>query len=133
MSESERRLESMRPAPTWDEGGREGTVAALADESLTFHVWGGDWCSDCRGQLPAFAAALDAAGVPPERIEEYPVEKVDGEKRGPGMAENGVEFIPTVIVRRDGEEVARFVEEESVPVADYLARELSDTGRRNRR
>ena len=122
---SRTQLETMRPDPAWDAAAHEETVEALSDESLTYHVWSGDWCPDCRGQLPEFAAALDAAGVPADRIEEYPVEKVDGEKRGPGMDEFGVEFIPTVIVRRDGEEVARFVEEEDEPIATYLARRLS--------
>ena len=129
MSETETgpELETMRPNPTWTAAAHEESVEALSDESLTFHVWSGDWCPDCRGRLPDFAAALDAAGVPRDRIEEYPVEKVDGEKEGPGMEEHGVEYIPTVIVRRDGEEVARFVEEEDVPIAAYLARELPKT------
>ncbi|WP_049947571.1 thioredoxin domain-containing protein [Candidatus Halobonum tyrrellensis] len=116
----------MRPNPTWDAASYEEEVEALSDESLTFRVWSGDWCPDCRGQLPDFAAALDAAGVPADRIVAYPVEKVDGEKRGHGMDEYGVEFIPTVVVERDGAELARFVEEENAPVAAYLARELSD-------
>ena len=125
MSETEAELETMRPNPAWDAAANGEVVEALSEESLTFHVWSGDWCPDCRGQLPDFAAALDAAGVPAERVEQYPVEKVDGEKEGPGMDENDVEFIPTVVVRRDGEEAARFVEEADVPVAAYLARELS--------
>jgi hypothetical protein len=72
--------------------------------------------------LPDFAAALDAAGVPDERIEEY---AVDQDKQGPGVKEYGIEYIPTVVVERDGEELARFVESEPVPAAVYLADQVA--------
>ncbi|WP_135363232.1 thioredoxin family protein [Halosimplex halophilum] len=120
-------LETMDPNPVWTEEAYAETVdvlAALGDE-LTYKVWGGDWCIDCRSQLPDFGAALDAAGVPDHRIEEYAVEKEeDGTKVGPKVEEYDIEYIPTVVVERNGEEVARFVEEEPVPIAVYLAREL---------
>jgi thiol-disulfide isomerase/thioredoxin len=122
-------LETMDPNPVWTEEAYAETVdvlAALGDE-VTYKVWGGDWCIDCRSQLPDFGAALDAAGVPDHRIEEYAVEKdEDGTKVGPKVEEYDVEYIPTVVVERNGAEVARFVEEEPVPIAVYLARELED-------
>jgi thiol-disulfide isomerase/thioredoxin len=122
-------LETMEPDPVWDAAAHEDTVetlAAWADE-VVFKVWGGDWCGDCRGQLPQFGAALAAAGVPGDRIEHYPVEKEeDGSKVGPGVEEYGIDLIPTVVVERDGEELARFVEEESVPIAQYLAERLRE-------
>lgn len=120
------RLETMRPDPEVDPDGEPpaDAVETLAAENLTFRVWGGDWCPDCTDQLPRFAAALDAAGVPEERIEQFPVEKVDGEKQGPSMDEYDVAYIPTVVVSRGGEELARFVESEDVPITEYLAREL---------
>jgi len=120
-------LETMDPNPVWTEEAYGETVdvlAALGDE-VTYKVWGGDWCIDCRSQLPDFGAALDAAGVPDHRVEEYAVEKEDdGTKVGPEVDEYDIEYIPTVVVERDGEEVARFVEEEPVPIAVYLAREI---------
>ncbi|MFC5366012.1 thioredoxin family protein [Salinirubrum litoreum] len=115
-------LATMEPNPAWDAVAYEETVEALSEDGLVFHVWGGDWCGDCRKQLPDFAAALEAAGVPDDRIEEY---AVDQDKQGPGVEEYGVEFIPTVVVERDGEEVARFVESEPVPIAVYLADRLA--------
>ncbi|WP_101297276.1 TlpA family protein disulfide reductase [Halegenticoccus soli] len=121
------RLETMEPNPTWDAASYGDAVEALGGDGLVFKVWGGDWCKDCRGQLPDFAAALDAAGVPDERIEHYPVEKAeDGSKVGPGVEAYGVEYIPTVVVERDGEELARFVEEEPVSIAEYLADRLEE-------
>ncbi|MBB6645604.1 thioredoxin family protein [Halobellus ruber] len=121
------RLETMRPNPAWSADAYEDVVEALSDEGLVFRVWGGDWCGDCRGQLPDFGAALDAAGVPDDRVHHYPVEKdAGGSKTGPLVEEYGIELIPTVVVERDGEEVARFVEAERTPIAVYLAERLGE-------
>jgi thiol-disulfide isomerase/thioredoxin len=120
-------LETMRPNPVWDENAYEDAVAvfeALADD-VVVKVWGGDWCKDCRAQLPDFGAALDAAGV--EDVEHYPVEKEDdGSKVGPKIEEYGIELIPTVVIEDadTGEELARFVEEEDRPIGVYLAERL---------
>ncbi|MFO7834975.1 MAG: thioredoxin family protein [Halohasta sp.] len=119
------KLETMQPSPEWEPAGYEESIAALGADDYTFHVWGGDWCVDCQEQLPAFGAALDAAGVDPGNVEHYPVEKAeDGSKTGPGVEEYGIEYIPTVVVEQDGEELVRFVESEAVPIAVYLGKEL---------
>ena len=120
-------LETMEPNPVWVQDAYADTVDLLARHrnDLDYHIWGGDWCKDCRAQLPDFGAALEAADVPERRIHHYPTEKEDdGSKTGPGVAEYDIEFIPTVVVERDGEEIARFVEEERVPIAVYLADEI---------
>jgi thiol-disulfide isomerase/thioredoxin len=120
-------LETMRPDPVWDAEANAEAVAALAHaEDLRYLVWAGDWCPDCRRTLPSFAAALEAAGVPDERVEQFPVEKEDGRKVGPGVEEYGIELIPTVVVERDGEELFRYVEDEGMPVATYIARVLAE-------
>lgn len=117
----------MTPDPVWDADANAETVATLADhDDLRYLVWAGDWCSDCRQLLPEFAAALAAAGVPEERIEQFPVEKENGRKVGPGVEEYGIELIPTVVVEREGEELFRYVEDEGLPVATYVARVLAD-------
>jgi len=113
-------LETMQPADSWSNS--DEVRERLGREGLTYLVWGADWCGDCRGQLPAFAAALDAAGVPADRIEQFPV---DDDKQGERVDEYGIEFIPTVVVEREGEEIARFVEEEPVPIAEYLAEAIA--------
>jgi thiol-disulfide isomerase/thioredoxin len=121
-------LETMEPNPAWDAASYEDVVDTLGREGLVYKVWGGDWCPDCRGQLPDFAAALAAAEVPGDRIEHYPVEKAeDGSKVGPRVEEYGIEYIPTVVVERDGRELARFVEDAPVSIAEYLARELQQS------
>jgi thiol-disulfide isomerase/thioredoxin len=120
-------LETMRPNPAWDAQSYEDAVAtfeAVADD-VVVKVWGGDWCPDCRSQLPDFGAAMEAAGV--EAIEHYPVEKADdGSKTGPNVEAYGVELIPTVVVedRETGRELARFVEEAKAPIVVHLADQL---------
>jgi len=116
-------LETLDPNPVWVSEAYSDTVEVLEEynNELTYKVWGGDWCKDCRSQLPDFGAALDEAGVPEGRIVEH---ELDQDKQGPGVEEYGIEFIPTVVVERDGEEIARFVEEESAPTAVYLADEI---------
>jgi thiol-disulfide isomerase/thioredoxin len=117
-------LETMRPPAEADEFD-DDILAALGEDGLVYRVWGGDWCGDCRRQLPGFASALAAAGVSEDRIFEYPVERAaDGSKTGERVDEYGIELIPTVVVERDGEEVARFVEEADEDVATHLAAQL---------
>lgn len=115
-------LETIRPNPTWDAASYEDVVDTLAAADLTYHVWGGDWCSDCRQQLPDFAAALTAAEVPDDRIHVHPVTRGDDGKVGELVEEYGVELIPTVVVEdASGEEVARYVEREVLPIGPYIA------------
>lgn len=122
-------LETMRPNPTWDPKAHEAELEPFRRhaEDLTVRVWGGDWCSDCRATLPDLGAAFDAAGIPGERIHEYPVEKrEDGSKEGSKVEEYGIEYIPTVVVEKEGDEVARFVEKESIPAVAFLAEQLRE-------
>ncbi|WP_247000323.1 TlpA family protein disulfide reductase [Halosolutus gelatinilyticus] len=119
-------LETMRPTPTWDAASYEDTVDTLAAhrDELTYKVWGGDWCKDCRALLPDFGAALDAADVPDDRIEEIPL---DRDKQGPGVDEYDIEYIPTIVVEDDdGTEIVRFVESEDLPPAIWLAQQLEE-------
>ena len=122
-------LDTMTPEPGWDPGAHLSVVetfASLGDEYV-FHVWGDDGCRDCQALLPAFGAALQAAGIPDERIVQYPTERLpEGKKRGPKVPEYGIERIPTVVVERDGEEVTRFVEDERMPIAEFLAERLRE-------
>jgi len=119
-------LNTMEPNPTWgaDAYPEVGEAFSALEDDAVVRVWGADWCGDCRSQLPDFAAALEAAGV--ENVEEYPVERVDGEKVGPKVEAYDVTLIPTIVIERDGEEVARFIEEEPVSPEVYLAEQLSD-------
>lgn len=118
-------LDLMQPAPMWDPEAHADTVDAIealaADQSVTITVWCRDDCSDCRRELPDFAAAVEAAGFPEERLRQIPV---DQDNEGGLTDEYDVEFIPTVVVERSGAELVRFVEKEALPAAQYLAAEL---------
>jgi thiol-disulfide isomerase/thioredoxin len=125
MSDTQQ-LETMRPNPAFSASAYEDSVAtweALADR-VVVKVWGGDWCVDCRQRLPDFGALLEAAGV--DAVEQYPVERGDDGKVGPGVDEYGIELIPTVVVERreSGEELARFVEDAAIPIGVALAEDL---------
>ncbi|EMA35111.1 thioredoxin domain-containing protein [Halobiforma nitratireducens] len=120
-------LETLTPNPTWDAASYEDAVDTLEahNDALVYRVWGGDWCKDCRKLLPDLGAALEAAGIPDDRIEEI---EVDQDKQGPGVDEYGIEYIPTVVVETDdGEEVTRFVEAEELPPAVWLAERIDET------
>lgn len=68
--------------------------------------FGTDWCGHCRGAQPLIAAAL--AGFP-----ELPHRKVeDGPGRRLGRSYR-VKLWPTLILLRDGQEIARLVRPES--------------------
>ena len=118
-------MESMEPNPDWDVAGREDVVDAFAalGDGVTITVWGADWCPDTRDVLPDFAAVLDAANVDWNTVRAV---EVDRDKNGEGTEEYGIELIPSIVIERDGEEIARFIEEEDVPAAVYLANQFAD-------
>ncbi|WP_049983609.1 hypothetical protein [Halorubrum sp. BV1] len=120
-------LETLSPGDANIDGLDQAVIDALAADDYRFKVWGGDWCGDCQQQLPAFAAALDAASVSDDRIDEFPVTKGPDGKEGPQVEAYEIDRIPTVVVETpNGEEVARFVEEAEGSIAEELARQLAD-------
>lgn len=118
-------MESMNPAQDWDEDAHQDVVEAFAalEDDVVINVWGADWCPDTRNQLPEFAAVLEAAGFDRDRIEQI---EVDRDKHGDGTEEYGIEYIPSIVIERDGEEIARFIESAPVPAAVHLASQFSD-------
>ncbi|MFB6114622.1 MAG: TlpA family protein disulfide reductase [Halodesulfurarchaeum sp.] len=119
-------MESMRPNPAFDPESYPDVLDAFSrlDSETTVNIWGADWCPDSRRELPDVAAVLEAADVPDGRISTY---EVDRDKRGPAVDAYDVNRIPTVVVERDGRELARFEEEEAVPAPQYLASQLPET------
>ena len=120
-------LETMQPDPDWDARGCESAIETLRSRAgdLTIHIWGGDWCGDCQDTLPGVAASFVAAGIDPATTRQYPVEKADdGTKHGPKVDEYDIEYIPTIVIERDGTEVARFVESAPEPPIVVLAEQL---------
>lgn len=118
-------LETLEPNPAWVADAYADTLDVLEAHSneVTYKIWCGDWCKDCRAKLPDFGAALEEANVPADRVIEHPL---DQDKQGSGVEEYDIEFIPTVVLERNGEEIARFVEDEGLPIAMYLADKLRE-------
>lgn len=118
-------LETLDPDPAFDADTLDSAVLDALDAEYRYLIWGGDWCGDCQDQLPAFGAALSAAGVADDHIESFPVSKGPDGKEGPKLGAYDIERIPTVVVESAaGEELARFVERAAVPIAVALARDL---------
>jgi len=71
----------------------------------------GVWCSDSRREVPRLLKALDAAGgMVPFQIRYI---AVDRQKKEPAADITGskIQFVPTLIVSRDGHELGRIVEQ----------------------
>ncbi|WP_137287424.1 thioredoxin family protein [Halorussus salinisoli] len=119
-------METTEPNPTWDADAHSETVDVLesAVAEIDVRVWSADWCGDCRAVLPDFFAALEAAGVPSDEVEVY---EVDENKDGEKVEEYDVSLIPTIVVERGDEEIARFEESEDRPAAQYVADRLLDS------
>jgi thiol-disulfide isomerase/thioredoxin len=104
--------------PSWVEVEVEATpdadaALALAEvgSGATLTVYFGTWCSDSRRELARFWRALDeTGGLVPFEIEYIAVDRRD--QRPPEMERDlDLRYVPTFIVRRDGAEVGRMVEE----------------------
>ena len=95
-------------------------ISALRDAEIT--VFMGTWCSDSKRELSRLWRAFDDLGIAEssavsyigvDRCKEEPRELVDGVD---------LQYVPTFIVRRDGRELGRVVEESPVSIeADLLA------------
>lgn len=79
----------------------------LRDAHLTIYM--GTWCEDSQREIPALFKILDEAEFNPKN---YTLITVSEEKDTPEGLEKGknINFVPTIIVNVDGEEVNRIVE-----------------------
>lgn len=119
-------MEAMEPDPAFDPESYPDVIEAFDSlgSEARIHIWGGDWCPDTRKELPTFAALLEATTLDQDQVA---VHEVDRDKQGPKVEEYGIERIPTIVIERDGEELARFVEGEAVAAPIALADELDGT------
>ena len=84
---------------------------ASVERGADVTVFLGTWCGDSRREVPRLWKALDLAG-PAVPFEIHYI-GVDQDKKEPGgrQAADGVRYVPTLIVRRNGQEVGRIVEQ----------------------
>lgn len=91
-----------------------GAALAAVEPGAEVTVYLGTWCSDSKRELARLWRAFDDAGVFAEDDLPFAIEyvAVDRDKREPAgrAAAAGVEYVPTFVVSRGGEEVGRVVE-----------------------
>lgn len=82
-------------------------VSALEDDTLI--ILFGAWCHDSEREVPRLLKTLDASGLD---VPQFTLFAVDRKKSDPeGVAEkHGLNYTPTFILMRDGEEIGRVVE-----------------------
>ncbi|HEX6201745.1 MAG TPA: hypothetical protein VF100_02005 [Thermoanaerobaculia bacterium] len=122
--------------PDWVAAEVEAAPDAAAAQALTrvepgaeVTVFLGTWCSDSKRELARLWRGLDDAGVFSEDDLPFAIEyvAVDREKTDPAgrAAAAGVEYVPTFVVSRDGEEAGRMVEESAAGIEHDLLALLS--------
>jgi thiol-disulfide isomerase/thioredoxin len=104
-------------APEWVQAQVEAKPDAEAAKALAavppgaeLTIFLGTWCGDSRREVPRFWRSVDmAGGTVPFKVTYVTVDPQKKEPAGP-VTENGIRYLPTFIVRRDGREVGRIVE-----------------------
>jgi thiol-disulfide isomerase/thioredoxin len=109
--------EQVEAVPEWVQAEVDAKPDATAAQALAavepgaeVTVYLGTWCSDSRREVPRFWKAVDAAGGSVPFAVRYVA--VDHAKKEPAalLKQDDVRFLPTIIVRRGGQEVGRIVE-----------------------
>lgn len=90
------------------------------DNGVSTLVFLGTWCPDSKREVPRFLKTADLAGVPPESIKLYALDR--SKKSADGLTEKyQIERVPTFIFLKEGEEIGRIVERPRTSVeADML-------------
>ncbi len=109
--------ETVEAAPEWVQAEVDAKpdpeaakALAAVEPGAEVTVFLGTWCSDSRREVPRFWKALDTAGGGvPFQIRYIAVDRQKKEPAG-DLAQEGVRYLPTFIVRRGGQEVGRVVE-----------------------
>jgi len=110
--------ERVEAAPEWAVAEAESRPDPEASRALAsvppgaeVTIFLGTWCGDSRREVPRLWKALDLAG-PAVPFEIHYI-GVDHGKQEPGgrVPGNDVRYVPTFIVRRNGQEVGRIVEQ----------------------
>ena len=76
---------------------------------VDYTVFFGSWCKDSKRELPHFLKVADKAGIHPEKIKLYGVDRT--KKSADGLTEKyHIERVPTIIFLKDGTEIGRITE-----------------------
>ena len=84
-------------------------LKAIPTKNLSFKIIMGTWCSDSQREVPRFAKILDSLNIPDNAIQYY---ALDADKLSPEKIEDiyNINYVPTLIVYKNGVELNRIVE-----------------------
>lgn len=91
---------------------------------LDIEIFMGTWCSDSQREVPRFYKILDELGVSEQRLRMYSLDDhPDRRKTSPQGEEKGknIEYVPTFIFSRAGQEIGRIVESPQVSLEADMA------------
>ena len=78
-------------------------------DSINIIAFGGTWCGDTKNILPKFYRLTEVAGLSPDRITLFGVDR--NKKTIQHLSEAfGITHVPTLIVMKNGREIGRVVE-----------------------
>jgi thiol-disulfide isomerase/thioredoxin len=79
-------------------------------ENIKIFIIGAQWCSDSRDVIPALYKVLDYLSFPEDDVE---VIMVNRDKKGLSDEVDalGIDFVPTIIFYKNGEEIGRIIEQ----------------------
>ena len=97
----------------------------LAETTIT--VFMGTWCEDSQREIPAFYKMLDLAGIDASAIKLITISEG---KDSPEdlIKENNIQYVPTIIFEKNGNEMGRIVEYSIVSIERDIAKILSGEG-----
>lgn len=84
-------------------------LSGLITPNVSFRLIAGTWCDDSREEMPRLFPLLTAIGVNTDAIEMWGVNRSKREPAETVLA-NAIEYVPTLIVLRNGKEIGRIVE-----------------------
>lgn len=95
-------------------------LKTLNFNAYSLYVALGTWCGDSHREIPRLMKILDTLNFPENQMQ---ILAVDRQKTAPNNEQKkyNIEFVPTVIVIKDGKEIGRIIEN---PSSGYLERDL---------
>ncbi len=89
---------------------RANEISEVAtDNGVDFIIFAGSWCSDSETELPKIYKLITGAGIFPDKIILYGVDRQKDEPSGIAK-EYKIEKVPTLVLEVEGEEIGRIVE-----------------------
>lgn len=98
------------------------TLADISEkmQNLKYIIFLGTWCGDSHREVPRFVKIAEYAEVPFSNITFY---AVDHEKKAEGIdaSEYNIEFVPTIIIYNNNNEIGRIIESPELSLEEDIA------------